>query len=257
MAKEYCAVCEKKVNSLTKSRAKIKDNAIVCNDCYSAAVSFKEQVKRGNEGFSVDEIKEMKEQKAIAKAEKKEGKNKKEKKSENNIEDKLPSIQENISIIENFDAYHDDPEVKEAIEKMKYQTDTLKERLATENLSEKEIDEIDKELKQYAKGIRQSSFWDGLGTKFESAGERLEKTGKKLTKAGLHTTAAVWTPPLYIGYRLIKKNKKNNKNVSINSPEDHLIAFIKECEQGYKDGKIDEETMKEYIVDFTNKYYRM
>ena len=63
MAKETCAVCENKVNSLTKSRAKIKDNAIVCNDCYSAAISFKEQVKRGNEGFSVDEIKDMKEQK--------------------------------------------------------------------------------------------------------------------------------------------------------------------------------------------------
>lgn len=242
MAKVYCAICEGKVNALTK--VKLKNDEIICSNCLASVVSFKEQTKRGNADFTLDEIKGRIEEKTVMKARKKEGKS------------KIHSINENISIIENFDVDNNDPEMKDVKERMKLRTNVLKERLATEDLNEKEITEIDKELKQYAKGVKQSQFWGGLGDKFQSGGEKLERTGKKIQKAGYHTTAAVWTPALYVGYRVIKKNKKDKTNDAITSPEEHLINFIKECEQGYKDGKIDEETMKKYIVDFTNNYYR-
>ncbi|WP_339179183.1 DUF4428 domain-containing protein [Oceanobacillus sp. FSL W7-1293] len=126
------------------------------------------------------------------------------------------------------------------------------------------VEEIKDKIEENNNMPEPESKWDKIsekliesGDKSINFGEKLGEKSKAIRRAGYHTTAAVWVPPLYIGYRVIKKRKKNKQHDSINSPEDHLIAFIRECEQAYKEGKIDEETMKEYIVDFTNKFYRM
>lgn len=145
-------------------------------------------------------------------------------------------------------------ETKEIMEQARLEIEKMKDRLANEDLNNRDAKKLEKQIKKAEKSLKSANFWTDLGNKTTSAGEKLEKTGKSVQKAGLHTTAAVWTPALYVGYRVIRKNK--DKGATITSPEDHLINFIRECDQGYKEGKIDEETMKKYIVDFTNNYYR-
>lgn len=59
-----CPICGKKIGKLNK--AKIKDDEIVCTDCM-AAISFKEQVKRGNGDFPLEEIRQRVEAKTAEK----------------------------------------------------------------------------------------------------------------------------------------------------------------------------------------------
>ncbi len=121
-------------------------------------------------------------------------------------------------------------------------------------------DDIKLKIEERANAPEPESKLIKFGDKMGEFGESLSEKGKKMQKAGLHTTAAVWTPALYLGYRAVKKNgkKDNDKNAVIadSTPEQDLIKLIQECEQAHKDGKIDEEKMKEYIMDFTNNYYR-
>jgi|SRR5690625_4335153 len=145
-------------------------------------------------------------------------------------------------------------EVMRIIAERNEEIESLNNRLNNEDLNRKEIRKIEKEIKKLEKMNKKSEFWGNLADKTESTGQQLQKTGKSMTKLGLKTTAAVWTPPIFLGYLGVKAVKgKKDKN---SNPESDLITLIKECEQAHKDGKIDEEAMKEYITDFVNNYYR-
>lgn len=144
-----------------------------------------------------------------------------------------------------------DTELLEVIEERKAEIERLKSRLENEDLSAKEIRQINKEIKKLEKMNKKSEFWGGLAKKTEDTGQKLEETGKKMVRTGMKTTAITWTPAIYLAYKGVKKIRKKN-----GTPEQDLIELIKECEQAHKEGEIDEETMKEYITEFVNEYYR-
>ncbi len=48
--------------------------------------------------------------------------------------------------------------------------------------------------------------------KMQKTGESMQKVGKSMMGAGLKTTAIVWTPGLYLGYKGVKAVKDSNKN---------------------------------------------
>lgn len=147
-----------------------------------------------------------------------------------------------------------DTELLEVIEERKAEIERLKNRLENEDLSAKEIRQINKEIKKLEKMNKKSEFWGGLAKNTEDTGQKLERTGKKMVRTGMKTTAITWTPAIYLAYKGVKKIRKKNSTHS--TPEQDLIELIKECEQAHKEGKIDEETMKEYITEFVNEYYR-
>lgn len=102
----------------------------------------------------------------------------------------------------------------------------------------------------------ENSRWTKAGNALENAGNKMDSVGRKMQKAGLKTTAIVWTPVLYGGYKIGKSAFGKDKTANNNSPEQEFIGLINECEQAFKDGKIDEATMKFYIQDFANTKYR-
>ena len=124
-------------------------------------------------------------------------------------------------------------------------------QLQNETLSKREKKKIEKEIEQNKKYIIKSDFWFKKAESFEKNGEMLKRTGKSMQKVGLKTTAIVWTPALFAGYKVYQNIKGSTE-----TPEQDLIELIKRCEKDYKDGKIDEQTMKEYIVKFTQEEYR-
>src|SRR5690625_5191498 len=144
-----------------------------------------------------------------------------------------------------------DAEIIQIVEERNLEIEELKDRLNKEDLNKKEVKNIEKQIKRLEKMNKKSKFWGNLATKSGNAGQKLQSTGKSMQKAGLKTTAAVWTPAIYLGYKGVKKLRNKDS-----TPESDLISLIKECEQAHKDGKIDEETMEEYITDFVNNYYR-
>ncbi|MFB4471763.1 hypothetical protein ACDI16_02195 [Oceanobacillus caeni] len=144
-----------------------------------------------------------------------------------------------------------DAEVMQAIEERNIEIEQLKNRLNNEKLNAREVKRIEKQITKLEKMNKKSEFWGNLATKTEETGNQLKNTGKSMTKVGLKTTAITWTPAIYLGYKGVKKIKEKNS-----TPESDLVSLVKECEQAYKDGKIDEDTMKEYITDFVNNYYR-
>lgn len=109
----------------------------------------------------------------------------------------------------------------------------------------------------YAEELHQeminNSKWTKAANKAESVGNKMQSAGKTMTKAGLHTTAAVWTPAIYLGYQAVKQSRKQPKN---ETPEQDLIELINEVEKAHKDGKINEQQKKEYVIDFVDNYYR-
>lgn len=126
----------------------------------------------------------------------------------------------------------------------------LQERLVNENLTPKESKRITKEITKLEKMNKKSEFWGNITNKLEKTGGDLQRVGGSMQRAGLKTTAAVWTPAVYVGYKAVKKVKGK-------SPESDLVALIKECEEAHKKGDITEEQMKEYVTDFVNRYYRV
>ena len=90
-----------------------------------------------------------------------------------------------------------------------------------------------------------------IGNSMEKTGDKLDKAGRKMVKTGLKTTAITWTPLVYAGYKVGKVALAKDE-----TPESQYVKLIKECEQAYKEGKIDEETMKHYITDYANNHYR-
>lgn len=98
-----------------------------------------------------------------------------------------------------------------------------------------------------------NSKWTKAAEKMDSIGNKMQSTGKGMVKAGMHTTAAVWTPAIYLGYRGVKHVRNKPKNESV---EQDLIELINEVEKAHKDGKITEAQKKEYVLDFVDNYYR-
>ncbi len=98
-----------------------------------------------------------------------------------------------------------------------------------------------------------NSIFTKMGKGMESTGGKMQSAGKGMVKAGLHTTGAVWTPAIYLGYQGIKHARKKPKNESV---EQDLIELIKEVERAHKEGKITEEQKREYIIDFVDNYYK-
>lgn len=107
---------------------------------------------------------------------------------------------------------------------------------------------------------------------FTKAGNNIDKAGKsmktfsdKMTKVGMHTTGAVWTPVLYVGYQGIKKSRKNKKEKEFQEDvrfyketrgTDSVIAGLAtECEEAYKDGKIDKAQFKHFLNDYIDNMY--
>lgn len=142
-----------------------------------------------------------------------------------------------------------DAELQGIIDDRNAEIETLKTQLNSGTLNPKETKRVTKEIAKLEKLNKKTEFWGGVASKTASTGEKLQKTGKSMQKAGLKTTAAVWTPGIYLGYKAVKKVKGK-------SPESDLVSLVKECEEAHAAGKITEEQMKEYIIDFTNNYYR-
>lgn len=126
---------------------------------------------------------------------------------------------------------------------------TLQAQLDSGTLDKKEAKKATKEIANLEKMNKKAAFWGGVSNKLETNGAKMQETGKAMQKAGLKTTAIVWTPVIYAGYKVAK-------NVKGKSAESDLVTLIKECEQAHADGQITEEQMKEYILDFANNYYR-
>ena len=99
----------------------------------------------------------------------------------------------------------------------------------------------------------ENSAFTKVGNDLKEKGEGIKSAGKSITKAGAHATGAVWTPVLYAGYQGVKHARKKPKNESI---EQDLIELVKEVEQAEKQGKINEEQKREYIIDFVDNYYK-
>ena len=98
-----------------------------------------------------------------------------------------------------------------------------------------------------------NSIFTKMGKGMESTGDKMQSAGKGMVKAGMHTTAAVWTPAIYLGYRGVKHVRNKPKNESV---EQDLIELINEVEKAHKDGKITEAQKKEYVLDLVDNYYR-
>lgn len=151
----------------------------------------------------------------------------------------------------------------------KYQTkiNEVENQLNDPETSKRKMSKLEKEREklikkrdhsQYLKdriltGEIEDSKWMKASNKLESAGNKMQSTGKKMTKAGLHTTGAVWSPLIYAGYQGVKHARNKPKN---ETPEQDLIELIKEVETAHKDGKIDEEQKRSYVLDFVDNYYR-
>src|SRR5699024_401319 len=88
--------------------------------------------------------------------------------------------------------------------------------------------------------------------KMQSTGENMQRFGRKTMKVGLKTTAITWTPLLYVGYKTGKLALGKDE-----TPESQYVKLIKECEEAYQKGEIDEETLKYYIRDYANNHYRV
>ncbi|GKV65496.1 MULTISPECIES: BREX-1 system adenine-specific DNA-methyltransferase PglX [unclassified Sporosarcina] len=142
-----------------------------------------------------------------------------------------------------------DSKVMEAINQRNIEIERLTTLLNSGSLTPKELKKTEKEIAKLEKMNKKSEFWGGVASKTTATGEKLQQTGKAMQKAGLKTTAAVWTPAVYLGYKAVKSVKGR-------SPESDLVALVKECEEAHAAGKITEEQMKQYIIDFTNNYYR-
>lgn len=130
-----------------------------------------------------------------------------------------------------------------------HEIEELQTRLDGGKLDKKEAKKATKEIANLEKMNKKAAFWGGVSNKLETNGAKLQDTGKAMQKAGLKTTAVVWTPVIYAGYKAVKSVKGK-------SPESDLVELVKECEEAHKQGHITEEQMKEYIVDFTINHYR-
>ncbi|MGH2319384.1 hypothetical protein ACRC6Q_16715 [Planococcus sp. SE5232] len=137
----------------------------------------------------------------------------------------------------------------EAVEQRKQEIIDMKVQISSGTLSPREIKKLEKEIAKIEKMNKKSEFWAGIAAKADSGGSKMQETGKAMQKAGLKTTAIVWTPVIYAGYKAVKSVKGK-------SPESDLVSLVKECEEAHADGHITEERMKEIIIDFTNNYYR-
>src|SRR5699024_9631765 len=113
-------------------------------------------------------------------------------------------------------------------------------------------DDPDIDTKAYEDSI-EGSIFTKIGNNLDKVGTSMQSTGKGMIKAGMHTTAAVWTPAIYLGYRGVKHVRNKPKNESV---EQDLIELINEVEKAHKDGKITEAQKKEYVLDFVDNYYR-
>jgi len=137
------------------------------------------------------------------------------------------------------------------ITKLENRIRKMEEKLQDESLTPRQRRKLEKELKSNQKTLKSAKKWMKRGNWLKEKGDKLQSTGKKMTRAGLHVGGATWTPVIYAGYRVIKKNRDNSK-----TPEQELIDLVKECEQAYKEGKISEEQLKHYIADYVNEHYR-
>lgn len=110
-----------------------------------------------------------------------------------------------------------------------------------------------------------NSVFTKTGNALTQGGESMKKTGKNMSKVGMHATGAVWTPVLYVGYQGIKKARKNKKEKEFQEDvrfyketrgTDSVIAGLAtECEEAYKDGKIDKEQFKHFLNDYIDNMY--
>lgn len=106
---------------------------------------------------------------------------------------------------------------------------------------------------QLLEEMTENSKFTKIAKGLDKTGDALQSTGKGMVKAGAHTTAAVWTPAIYLGYQVVKQSRKQPKNESI---EQDLIELIQEVEKAHKDGKITEEQKREYIINFMDEFYK-
>lgn len=152
------------------------------------------------------------------------------------------------------------------VDKFQKKIDEIDERLTGES-SNRKIMKLEKEKEKFiSKRDRSQHLKDRIVTgeindtkgmkfanKMDSIGNKMQSTGKAMTKAGLHTTAAVWTPAIYLGYQAVKQSRKQPKNESV---EQDLIELINEVEQAHKEGKITEDEKRGHIINFVDEFYK-
>lgn len=101
--------------------------------------------------------------------------------------------------------------------------------------------------------------WLQRAEKVQETGENLQNVGGKLMGAGAKTTAAVWTPALYLGYKGVKhasKKKSNVESLEVDSVEkSSLIEFVSNTEQALLNNVIDKETAIKIIKDYLDNKY--
>lgn len=163
------------------------------------------------------------------------------------MEKKMAKIQK---VIDKLEKQKDGAFVSES-KKAKLQN-SIDEKVFEQNLIERSITDESAQKELYDFYVNNSVFTK-IGNNLDKTGDALQSTGNSMVKAGAHTTAAVWTPALYVGYRGVKHLRNKPKNESV---EQDLIELINEVEKAHKDGKITEAQKKDYVLDFVDNYYR-
>lgn len=156
-------------------------------------------------------------------------------------------IEENNSLLEKSDwlvSKRKKEKIRAENEELKMKLNDYKEKHNDPNIVETIRQWIDEEFGTNA--------LTEIGNRMQSTGENMQKFGRKTMKVGLKTTAITWTPLLYVGYKTGKLALEKDE-----TPESQYVKLIKECEEAYQKGEIDEETLKYYIRDYANNHYRL
>ncbi|OFJ78146.1 hypothetical protein [Staphylococcus sp. HMSC056G08] len=98
--------------------------------------------------------------------------------------------------------------------------------------------------------------------KVERLGEELQRTGNKMMGVGAKTTAAVWSPALYLTYNGVKKVSENsdtsNSNIINNISNNEYSEFVRlaiNTENALENEIINKETAIKKLKDYLDNNY--
>lgn len=159
--------------------------------------------------------------------------------------------------------------INPVIENDFFEIDNLIQKLDS-NLTQKDRHYIDYKIENIVNSIISNQYptekqikLANLGHSMTSTGEKFQSVGNKMMSSGLKTTAVVWTPALYLGYKGIKHVKKqdaSNINQFKNNNTDsfiqsELISFVESTERARKEGVITKEMAVETIKNYLDTKY--
>lgn len=98
--------------------------------------------------------------------------------------------------------------------------------------------------------------------KIEKLGEELQKAGNKMMGSGAKTTAAVWSPALYLTYKGAKKVSENRdtvntnvKNDSSNNEHSEFVKLVINTEKALEHDVINKETAIKRLKDYLDNKF--